>query len=162
MATRKCPSPIPSCSSLVGPSPTPRPSYPFREVPQLDAVLDRLSQAVVQEGHRLKAWGVLGSGTGAKLLQPGEPQPGPHPTPPTPPPSTPPPHPRRRNLALYAVPPLRHLQGRKGGGRLNKWKPPRLGGASCAASWANRLRYRRGGFRNGKSRGGNKQNHHKV
>ena len=93
MATRKCPSPIPSCSSLVGPSPTPRPSYPFREVPQLDAVLDRLSQAVVQEGHRLKAWGVLGSGTGAKLLQPGEPQPGPHPTHPTPvhPPTPPPP-----------------------------------------------------------------------
>ncbi|XP_047609423.1 uncharacterized protein LOC125111508 isoform X5 [Phacochoerus africanus] len=46
------------------------PSYPCREVPQLDAVLDRLSQAVLQEGHRLKAWGVLGSGTGAKLLQP--------------------------------------------------------------------------------------------
>ncbi|XDA84108.1 hypothetical protein R6Z07M_013916 [Ovis aries] len=40
------------------------------EVPQLDALLGSLSQVVLQEGHRLKAWGVLGAGTGAELLRP--------------------------------------------------------------------------------------------
>ncbi|XP_032974847.1 uncharacterized protein LOC117029780 [Rhinolophus ferrumequinum] len=43
---------------------------PKGEVPQLDAVLDQLSQALLQEGHRLKAWGILGTGTGAELLRP--------------------------------------------------------------------------------------------
>ncbi|XP_045871934.1 uncharacterized protein LOC123948851 [Meles meles] len=43
---------------------------PEGEVPPLDAALSRLTQAVLQEGHRLKAWGVLGSGTGAELLRP--------------------------------------------------------------------------------------------
>ena len=60
------------------------PSHPRREVPQLAALLGRLSQVVLQEGHRLKAWGVLGTGTGAELLRPGEPcwtQPGPPPFP---------------------------------------------------------------------------------
>lgn len=55
-------------SDLVLPHPHPR-----REVPQLDALLGSLSQVVLQEGHRLKAWGILGTGTGAELLQPGEP-----------------------------------------------------------------------------------------
>lgn len=35
-------------------------------------MLDRLSQVLLQEGHRLKAWGILDSGTGAELLRPGE------------------------------------------------------------------------------------------
>ncbi|KAM7235493.1 hypothetical protein CapIbe_012679 [Capra ibex] len=43
---------------------------PEGEVPQLDALLGSLSQVVLQEGHRLKAWGVLGTGTGAELLRP--------------------------------------------------------------------------------------------
>ncbi|ERE77071.1 hypothetical protein H671_4g11331 [Cricetulus griseus] len=37
---------------------------------QLDILLGHLSQAMLQEGHRLKAWGFLGTGTGAELLQP--------------------------------------------------------------------------------------------
>ncbi|XP_011921842.1 PREDICTED: uncharacterized protein LOC105588708 [Cercocebus atys] len=41
-----------------------------RAVPQLDTVLGHLSQVVLQEGHRLKAWGILGTGTGAELLWP--------------------------------------------------------------------------------------------
>lgn len=49
------------------------PNCPCREVPQLDAVLGHLSGALLQEGHRLKAWGILGTGTGAELLRPGEP-----------------------------------------------------------------------------------------
>lgn len=64
------------------------PSSSCREVPQLDAVLDRLSQAVLQEGHRLKAWGVLGTGTGAELLRPGEPCSPSDRAPPTPAPET--------------------------------------------------------------------------
>lgn len=48
------------------------PPCPCRDVPQLDAVLGHLSQALLHEGHRLKAWGVLGTGTGAELLRPGE------------------------------------------------------------------------------------------
>ncbi|EPY76926.1 hypothetical protein CB1_001341005 [Camelus ferus] len=43
---------------------------PEGEGPQLDAALGHLSQVVLQEGHRLKAWGVLGTGTGAELLPP--------------------------------------------------------------------------------------------
>ncbi|KAM5320105.1 uncharacterized protein AAES06_019493 isoform 2-T2 [Glossophaga mutica] len=43
---------------------------PEREISQLDAVLSHLSWALLQEGHRMKAWGVLGTGTGAELLQP--------------------------------------------------------------------------------------------
>ncbi|XP_023565241.1 uncharacterized protein LOC111815170 [Octodon degus] len=39
-------------------------------VPQMDAVLDHLAQTLLQEGHRLKAWGFLGTGTGAELLRP--------------------------------------------------------------------------------------------
>lgn len=35
-------------------------------------MLGHLSWALLQEGHRLKAWGVLGTGTGAELLRPGE------------------------------------------------------------------------------------------
>ncbi|XP_047679325.1 uncharacterized protein LOC125146655 isoform X3 [Prionailurus viverrinus] len=53
----------PAKSSQAGPNPE-------GETPQLDAVLSHLSQAVLQEGHRLKAWGVLGTGTGAELLRP--------------------------------------------------------------------------------------------
>lgn len=56
------------CASLTAPPPRPR-----RETPQLDAELGRLARALLQEGHRLKAWGVLGTGTGAELLRPGEP-----------------------------------------------------------------------------------------
>lgn len=47
--------------------------YPCRLIPQMDTVLGHLSQVMLQEGHRLKAWGFLGTGTGAELLQPGEP-----------------------------------------------------------------------------------------
>ncbi|KFO20726.1 hypothetical protein H920_17889 [Fukomys damarensis] len=43
---------------------------PERVAPQMDTVLDHLSQALMQEGHRLKAWGFLGTGTGAELLRP--------------------------------------------------------------------------------------------
>ncbi|XP_019509167.1 PREDICTED: uncharacterized protein LOC109388688 isoform X1 [Hipposideros armiger] len=43
---------------------------PEGEVPQLDAVLGHLSWVLLQEGHRLKAWGILGTGTGAELLRP--------------------------------------------------------------------------------------------
>nr|XP_025749618.1 uncharacterized protein LOC112840426 isoform X1 [Callorhinus ursinus] len=57
----------PAKSSQAGPNPE-------GEVPQLEAALGRLSQAVLQEGHRLKAWGVLGTGTGAELLRPAGPQ----------------------------------------------------------------------------------------
>ncbi|XP_013366456.1 PREDICTED: uncharacterized protein LOC102014026 isoform X2 [Chinchilla lanigera] len=39
-------------------------------IPQMDTVLAHLSQALLQEGHRLKAWGFLGTGTGAELLRP--------------------------------------------------------------------------------------------
>uniref|UniRef100_A0A8C6AE58 Uncharacterized protein n=1 Tax=Marmota marmota marmota TaxID=9994 RepID=A0A8C6AE58_MARMA len=39
-------------------------------VPQMDTLLGHLSQVMLQEGHRLKAWGFLGTGTGAELLQP--------------------------------------------------------------------------------------------
>ncbi|XP_046926778.1 uncharacterized protein LOC124505071 [Lynx rufus] len=69
----------PAKSSQAGPNPegcvsteaeAGLPLWPCRETPQLDAVLSRLSQAVLQEGHRLKAWGVLGTGTGAELLRP--------------------------------------------------------------------------------------------
>lgn len=35
-------------------------------------MLGHLSQVVLQEGHRLKAWGILGTGTGAELLRTGE------------------------------------------------------------------------------------------
>uniref|UniRef100_A0A8C6RM06 Predicted gene, 32742 n=1 Tax=Nannospalax galili TaxID=1026970 RepID=A0A8C6RM06_NANGA len=44
---------------------------PKRVVPQLDIVLGHLSQVMLQEGHHLKAWGFLGTGTGAELLRPG-------------------------------------------------------------------------------------------
>ncbi|KAM7337607.1 hypothetical protein ACRRTK_003726 [Alexandromys fortis] len=37
---------------------------------RLDTLLGHLSQTMLQEGHRLKAWGFLGTGTGAELLQP--------------------------------------------------------------------------------------------
>lgn len=40
---------------------------------RLDTLLGHLSQAMLQEGHRLKAWGFLGTGTGAELLQSGKP-----------------------------------------------------------------------------------------
>lgn len=40
---------------------------------RLDTLLGHLSQTMLQEGHRLKAWGFLGTGTGAELLQPGKP-----------------------------------------------------------------------------------------
>lgn len=46
---------------------------PCSVVPQMDTVLDHLSQALLQEGYRLKAWGFLGTGIGAELLRPGEP-----------------------------------------------------------------------------------------
>lgn len=59
--------------SLIVPLLVSPPSYPCREIPQLEAVLGHLSRALLQEGHRLKAWGVLGTGTGAELLRPGEP-----------------------------------------------------------------------------------------
>nr|XP_039326299.1 uncharacterized protein LOC101037121 isoform X2 [Saimiri boliviensis boliviensis] len=42
-----------------------------RAVPQLDTVLGHLSQVMLREGHRLKAWGILSTGTGAELLRPG-------------------------------------------------------------------------------------------
>lgn len=45
----------------------------YRAAPQLDTVLGQLSQVLLLEGQRLKAWGILGMGTGAELLQPGEP-----------------------------------------------------------------------------------------
>nr|XP_048273263.1 uncharacterized protein LOC125388932 isoform X3 [Myodes glareolus] len=40
-----------------------------RMTSRLDTLLGHLSQAMLQEGHRLKAWGFLGTGTGAELLQ---------------------------------------------------------------------------------------------
>ncbi|CAK7318509.1 hypothetical protein VULLAG_LOCUS21222 [Vulpes lagopus] len=59
----------PATSSQAGPS-------PGGGIPQLDATLGRLSQAVLQEGHRLRAWGALGTATGAELLRPAGPQEG--------------------------------------------------------------------------------------
>ncbi|XP_050777458.1 uncharacterized protein LOC127033574 [Gopherus flavomarginatus] len=35
---------------------------------QIDAASNRMSSAVIKESHRLKAWGVLGDGTGAHLI----------------------------------------------------------------------------------------------
>lgn len=40
-----------------------------RVASRLDTLLGHLSQAMLQEGHRLKAWGFLDTGTGAELLQ---------------------------------------------------------------------------------------------
>uniref|UniRef100_A0A8C5P3Q9 Predicted gene, 32742 n=1 Tax=Jaculus jaculus TaxID=51337 RepID=A0A8C5P3Q9_JACJA len=47
---------------------------PSHRLSRLDTVLDHLSQVILQEGHRLKAWGFLGTGTGAELLHPAGPQ----------------------------------------------------------------------------------------
>lgn len=35
---------------------------------QIDAASSRMSSIIITESHRLKAWGVLGEGTGAQLL----------------------------------------------------------------------------------------------
>lgn len=43
-----------------------------RVASQLDTLLGHLSRAMLQEGHRLKAWGFLDTGTGAELLQAGK------------------------------------------------------------------------------------------
>lgn len=97
------------------------PSHPRREVPQLAALLGRLSQILLQEGHRLKAWGVLGTGTGAELLRPGEPcwtQPGPPPSPRKPGPVS---------------------GGRKAGGRLNREEIPKLGRGFLCSGLGKRL-----------------------
>lgn len=59
--------------SLITPPLMSPPPCPCREISQLEVVLGHLSRALLQEGHRLKAWGVLGTGTGAELLRPGEP-----------------------------------------------------------------------------------------
>ncbi|XP_042138072.2 uncharacterized protein LOC121831164 [Peromyscus maniculatus bairdii] len=58
-----------SASSSPGKSPQPGQS-PKGVASQLDTLLGHLSQVMLQEGHRLKAWGFLGTGTGAELLQP--------------------------------------------------------------------------------------------
>ncbi|XP_027271382.2 uncharacterized protein LOC103160929 isoform X1 [Cricetulus griseus] len=57
--------------SSSNPGKSPQPGQSPKGVPsQLDILLGHLSQAMLQEGHRLKAWGFLGTGTGAELLQP--------------------------------------------------------------------------------------------
>jgi hypothetical protein len=74
---------------------------------------------MLQEGHRLKAWGFLGTGTGAELLQPGEP--------------------RKPVFAFRVASPAetqvllpRHPVGEEGEEEgKTKWKPLGLGGASC-------------------------------
>lgn len=43
-----------------------------RVASQLDTLLAHLSRVMLQEGHRLKAWGFLDTGTGAELLQAGK------------------------------------------------------------------------------------------
>lgn len=35
---------------------------------QIDAASNKMSSLIITESHRLKAWGVLGEGTGAHLL----------------------------------------------------------------------------------------------
>ncbi|XP_042707937.2 uncharacterized protein LOC122173896 [Chrysemys picta bellii] len=44
-----------------------KPDYQ-RLLAQIDAASNRMSSAVIKESHRLKAWGVLGDGTGAHLI----------------------------------------------------------------------------------------------
>ncbi|CAM5172190.1 unnamed protein product [Eretmochelys imbricata] len=44
-----------------------KPDYQ-RLLAQIDAASNRMSSAVIKESHRLKAWGVLGDGTGAHLM----------------------------------------------------------------------------------------------
>ncbi|TFJ99178.1 NF-kappa-B inhibitor zeta [Platysternon megacephalum] len=44
-----------------------KPDYQ-RLLAQIDAASNRMSSAVLKESHRLKAWGVLGDGTGAHLI----------------------------------------------------------------------------------------------
>nr|XP_019570814.1 PREDICTED: uncharacterized protein LOC109436582 [Rhinolophus sinicus] len=82
---------------------------PKGEVPQLDAVLGHLSWALLQEGHRLKAWGILGTGTGAELLRPGEPFSVSARAPRKPGPAF-----RVTGLAVTRVPPSRHSAGEEG------------------------------------------------
>ncbi|GAB1294201.1 Predicted gene, 32742 [Apodemus speciosus] len=59
-----------SASSSLEKSPQPGQS-PEEVASQLDTLLGHLSQVMLQEGHRLKAWGFLDTGTGAELLQSG-------------------------------------------------------------------------------------------
>nr|XP_038938290.1 uncharacterized protein RGD1562811 isoform X3 [Rattus norvegicus] len=57
-------------SASANPERSPQPGQSPGEVTsQLDTLLGHLSQAMLQEGHRLKAWGFLDTGTGAELLQ---------------------------------------------------------------------------------------------
>nr|XP_048273262.1 uncharacterized protein LOC125388932 isoform X2 [Myodes glareolus] len=57
-------------SANSSPGKFPRPGQsPEGMTSRLDTLLGHLSQAMLQEGHRLKAWGFLGTGTGAELLQ---------------------------------------------------------------------------------------------
>uniref|UniRef100_A0A8C6GMT4 Predicted gene, 32742 n=1 Tax=Mus spicilegus TaxID=10103 RepID=A0A8C6GMT4_MUSSI len=55
-------------SASSSPEKSPQPGQSPGEVDsRLDTLLGRLSQAMLQEGHRLKAWGFLDTGTGAEL-----------------------------------------------------------------------------------------------
>ncbi|XP_076781284.1 uncharacterized protein LOC143439190 isoform X3 [Arvicanthis niloticus] len=64
-------------SASSSPEKSPQPGQSPEEVAsQLDTLLGHLSRAMLQEGHRLKAWGFLDTGTGAELLQAAGPQEG--------------------------------------------------------------------------------------
>lgn len=78
----------------------------------------------------MKAWGVLGTGIGAELLQPGEPC------------SASARGPRKPGPAFWVtgpakagVPHPRHCRRGREEEDKTKWKPPSLGGASCAVLW---------------------------
>lgn len=150
VVTPKCPVP-----SFIAPPPVNPPPCPRREVPQLDTVLGRLSQAVLQEGHCRKAWGFLGTGPGQSCcsqVSHAQPQPGKWAL-----------HSGNRPCRNLSPTPHAPCRGRVQEKGDRKWKPPGLGGASWAVLWANVCVADEGARDTGKRmiRGRNKQNHHK-